>query len=310
MPPEISGIVVAITGLSLALLGTRYGLGLGTTGGLRADYVGITLLASCMIAAVAATVVLMVNVSNAQRINDAGWVRPNFRSLSGGLAGSGLATLVCGFDGSLGLISSISSIGLSQATGVASRSLGYAIGALFVVLAFVPWAVYVLMATTAPVMGAMLIFTSMFVLINGLQMITARMLDRRCVVVVGLSFAMAVMADVYRDVFATLPDVLQPVFGNSLVLGTTCAVVLNLVMRIGIRERETLQLAPDADASGCARGARCTRCTRSYRTIHGRARRALGGAARRGCPRALLRAAGDRSDRPHARRRGAHREFR
>ncbi len=316
LPPEIAGIVVAVTGLSLAVLGTRYGLGLGTTGGMRADYVGITLLtlaimiglntwtrgyskmfssligaaagmitcklvgidfltplpaegfallkapsvshvewrfdaallAPFMIAAVAATVVLMGNVSTAQRINDADWVRPNFRSLSGGLAGSGLATLVCGFVGSLGLISSISSIGLSQATGVASRSLGYAIGVLFVVLAFVPWAVYLLMATTAPVMGAMLIFTSMFVLINGLQMITARMLDQRRVVVVGLSFAMAVMADVYRDVFATLPDLLQPVFGNSLVLGTTCAVVLNLVMRIGIRERETLQLAHGIDA--------------------------------------------------------------
>lgn len=314
LPPEIAGIVVAVTGLSLAVLGTRYGLGLGTTGSMRADYVGITLLtlaimiglntwtrgypkmfssligaaigmiacklvgidfmtplpaegfpllkvpsvshvewrfeatllAPFMIAAVAATVVLMGNVSTAQRINDADWVRPNFKSLSGGLAGSGLSTLFCGLVGSLGLISSISSIGLSQAAGVTSRSLGYAIGALFAVLAFVPWAVYLLMATTAPVMAAMLIFTSMFVLINGLQMITARMLDQRRVVVIGLSFAMAVMADVYRDVFATLPDALQPVFGNSLVLGTTCAVVLNLVMRIGIRERETLHLAPES----------------------------------------------------------------
>lgn len=311
LPPEIAGIVVAITGLSLAVLGTRYGLGLGTTGGIRAEYVSITLLtlvimiglntwtrgypkmfssligaaagmiacklagidfltplpaegfpllqvpsmshvewrfdakllAPFMIAAVAATVVLMGNVSTAQRINDSDWVRPDFKSLSGGLAGSGLATFFCGLAGSLGMISSISSVGLSQATGVASRTLGYAIGALFVALAFVPWAVYFLMATTAPVMAAMLIFTSMFVLTNGLQMITARMLDQRRVVVIGLSFAMAVMADVYRDVFATLPDALQPVFGNSLVLGTTCAVVLNLVMRIGIRERESLQLA-------------------------------------------------------------------
>ncbi|MEQ1775936.1 MAG: solute carrier family 23 protein [Burkholderiales bacterium] len=316
LPPEIAGIVVAITGLSLAVLGTRYGLGLGAAGGIRVDYVSITLLtlaimiglntwtrgypkmfssligaafgmiacklagidfltplpaegfpllkvpsaahvewrfdlsllAPFVIAAVATTVLLMGNVSTAQRMNDTNWVRPSFRSLSGGLAGSGLTAILCGLIGSPGLISSTSSIGLSQATGVTSRSLGYAIGALFAVLAFVPWAVYFLMATTAPVMAAMLIFTSMFVLTNGLQMITARMLDQRRMVVIGLSFAMAVMADVYRDAFATLPDTLQPVFGNSLVLGTTCAVVLNLVMRIGIRERETLQLAAGADA--------------------------------------------------------------
>jgi len=317
LPPEIAGIVVAVTGLSLAVLGMRYGLGLGTTGSIQAKYVAITLftlaimiglnvwtrgypkmfcsligaaigiiacklagidfltplpadgfpllkvpsvahvewrfeaalLAPFAIAAVAATVVLMGNVSNAQRINDTDWVRPNFKSLSGGLAGSGLATIFCGLVGSPGLISSISSIGLSQATGVTSRSLGYAIGALFAILAFIPWAVYFLMVTTAPVMAAMLIFTAMFVLTNGLQMITARMLDQRRVVVIGLSFAMAVMADVYRDAFATLPEVLQPVVGNSLVLGTTCAVVLNLVMRIGIRERESLQLAQGTDAS-------------------------------------------------------------
>jgi xanthine permease XanP len=316
LPPEIAGIVVAVTGLSLAVLGTRYGLGLGTTGGVRAEYVAITLLTlavmiglnvwtsgypkmfssligaavgmiTCkivgidfltplpaegfpllkvpstghigwqfearllvpfVIAAVAATVVLMGNVSTAQRINDANWVRPNFKSLSCGLTGSGLTTIFCGVVGSPGLISSISSIGLSQATGVASRSLGYTIGALFAVLAFIPWAVFLLMATTAPVMAALLIFTSLFVLTNGLQMITARMLDQRRVVVIGLSFAMAVMADVYRDVFAQLPDAFQPIFGNSLVLGTTCAVVLNLVMRIGIRERETLQLVPQMNA--------------------------------------------------------------
>lgn len=315
LPPEIAGIVVAVTGLSLAVLGVRYALGVATTGQIQFAYVGTatltlalmivltvwargylkmfssligagvgmlvsrwlgidfmtpfpaaglplwkvpgvehvhwafewSLLLPFVIAAIAATVVAMGNLSTAQRINDTDWVRPNYQSLSGGVAGNGLSALFCGLVGSPGLISSISSIGLSQATGVTSRSLSYGIGAAFALMAFVPWAVFFLMATTAPVMAALLIFTAMFVLTNGLQMITARMLDQRRVVVIGLSFAMAVMSDVYRDVFAKLPELLQPVFGNSLVLGTTCAVVLNMVMRIGIRERETLRLAADTD---------------------------------------------------------------
>lgn len=316
LPPEVAGVVVAVTGLSLAVLGVRYALGVATTGQIQLAYVGTatltlammivltvwargylkmfssligaaagilvsrwagidfmtpfpaeglplfklpsvshvqwtfewSLLAPFAIAGVAATVVIMGNLSTAQRINDSNWVRPNYQSLSGGLAGNGLATMFCGLVGSPGVISSISSIGLSQATGVASRSLSYGIGAAFAVMSLLPWAVFLLMATTAPVMAALLIFTSLFVLTHGLQMITARMLDQRRVVVIGLSFAMAVMADVYRDVFAKLPDALQPVFGNSLVLGTTCAVLLNLVMRIGIHQRETLMLAPGADA--------------------------------------------------------------
>jgi len=196
------------------------------------------------VAAIAATVHLMGNVSTAQKINDADWVRPDFRSLSRGLAGNGLGSLCCGVLGSPGVITSTPNIGLSGSDGITSRRIGYFIGATLALLALVPWAVFFLMATTAPVLGALLVFTSLFVFTNGLQMVTARMLDPRKTIVIGFSFAMAVMADVYRDIFATMPVALQPLFGNSLVLGTTCAVVLNLVMRIGVRQRETLQLDP------------------------------------------------------------------
>ena len=91
-------------------------------------------------------------------------------------------------------------------------------------------------------MGVALFFTAAFVFTSGIQMITARMLDARKTMVIGFSFAMAVMADVYREVFANLPAVLQPIFGNSLVLGTVCAVLLNLVMRIGVRQRVAMKL--------------------------------------------------------------------
>jgi NCS2 family nucleobase:cation symporter-2 len=53
---------------------------------------------------------------------------------------------------------------------------------------------------------------------------------------------MAVMADVYHDALTGMPIALQPIFGNSLVLGTVCAVVLNLLMRIGVRQKATLKL--------------------------------------------------------------------
>lgn len=316
LPPEIAGLVIAITGLSLAVLGMRYCLGVATAGRIEPLYVlvaGISLgtmvvlniwtrgytrmfagligasigmlastlagigflspvpqgglawlrvpsvehlawafdpalLAPFVVAAIAATVHLMGNVSTAQKINDAAWVRPDFRSLRGGLAGNGLGSLFCGLLGSPGVITSTSNIGLSGSDGITSRKLGYLIGATLAVLALVPWAVFFLMATTAPVLGALLVFTSLFVFTNGLQMVTARMLDPRKTIVIGFSFAMAVMADVYRDVFATIPAALQPLFGNSLVLGTTCAVVLNLVMRIGVRQRETLRLAPGLNA--------------------------------------------------------------
>jgi NCS2 family nucleobase:cation symporter-2 len=73
-------------------------------------------------------------------------------------------------------------------------------------------------------------------------MITARLLDTRKTIVIGFSFAIAIMADVYHDVFTQVPQLLQPIFGNALVLGTFSAVLFNLFMRIGVRQRVTMKL--------------------------------------------------------------------
>jgi NCS2 family nucleobase:cation symporter-2 len=146
--------------------------------------------------------------------------------------------------GSCGINTYSSSIGLSGATGVTSRSIGYAVGLGFCGLAFMPPAAVALAAMPLPVMGAALFFTAAFVFTSGLQMITARMLDARKTLVIGFSFAMAVVADLYHEALMGVPIVLQPIFGNSLVLGTVCAVVLNLIMRIGVRQRVSIKLAP------------------------------------------------------------------
>jgi xanthine permease XanP len=214
----------------------------------RLDHVGLSfdvnLLAPFIVASLAATLRVMGDISNAQRLNDSDWVRPSFTSLAGGVSANGVAMIFCGLVGSFGINSYSSSIGLSGATGVTSRSVGYAIGMAFAILALVPPAAACFAAMPLPVMGAALFFTAAFVLTSGLQMITARMLDARKNLVIGFSFAMAVVADIYHDAFTAVPSVLQPIFGNGLVLGTTCAVLLNLITRIGVRQRASIKLAP------------------------------------------------------------------
>jgi xanthine permease XanP len=204
------------------------------------------LLAPFVVASLAATLRAMGDVSNAQRINDADWVRPKFASLAGGVAANGIAVIFCGLVGSSGVNTSSSSIGLSGATGVTSRNISYAIGIGLALFAFIPVTAVLLVAMPPPVMGAALFFTAAFVFASGLQMITARMLDSRKIIVIGFSFAMAVAADVYHTALIGVPLVLQPIFGNSLVLGTVCAVVLNLFMRIGVRQRVSMKLEPGA----------------------------------------------------------------
>src|SRR5262249_56792570 len=90
------------------------------------------------------------------------------------------------------------SIGLSGATGVTSRNIGYAIGLGFCALAFIPPMAVGLAAMPLPVMGAALFFTAALVFTSGLQMITARMLDARKTLVIGFSFSIAGLGDPYH----------------------------------------------------------------------------------------------------------------
>lgn len=198
------------------------------------------LIAPFAVAALAATVRVMGDISNAQSLNDSDWVRPDFRSLAAGVTANGAAQAFCSLVGAFGINSHSSSVGLSGATGVTSRIIGHAVGILLIVLAFVPWTAVLLAAMPAPVMGAALFFTSAFVLTSGLQMITARMLDARKTLVIGFSFAMAVVTDLYQPALTGVSTWLQPIVGNALVLGTICAVVMNLAMRIGVRQKVVL----------------------------------------------------------------------
>jgi len=201
-----------------------------------------TLLAPFAVVAVATTLRAMGDIANAERLNDNEWVRPRFGPLAGGVAANGLASILCGIAGTTGLNTYSAAVGLSGATGITSRVVGYGAGVAFALLSLVPAAAVGFAALPAPVIGASMFFSSAFVFIAGLQMITARLLDSRKTIVIGLSFAMAVMADVYHDLFTHVPLVLQPIFDNGLVLGTVCAVLLNLIMRIGVRQRVTMKL--------------------------------------------------------------------
>src|SRR4029077_9807298 len=101
--------------------------------------------------------------------NDADWVRPNFTSLSRGQVGNGVATIISAVIGSLGINSYSSSIGLSVATGIPSRSLAYIISIAFVLLSLVPAAAAAFATIPAPVIGAAMFFTAAFVFTSGLQ---------------------------------------------------------------------------------------------------------------------------------------------
>jgi xanthine permease XanP len=185
-------------------------------------------------------------IATYQRTTDADWVRPEMTSIRRGIFSDGIAAAVAGFLGTYGLTMSTANVGLVAATGVASRRIAFVIAAVLAVAAFQPGFVAVLTIMPPPVMASALLFSAVFIMISGVQIISTRVLDSRRTLVIGMGMMAFFVVSVFPSTFSDMPNWAQPLVSSSLVLGTLVALALNLIFRIGIRRRATMSVDPAA----------------------------------------------------------------
>lgn len=203
-----------------------------------------TLLLPFVVAAVAATLKVMGNVTTCQKVNDADWVRADMRSIGRGVVGDGLGSVVAGALGAHGLNSSTSAVGLATATGVTSRRVALSVAAFLLVLAFVPKLGQLFYLMPRPVAGAALVFSSTFIIINGLEIMTSRLLDARRTLVIGLALIFGLAVEGFPGLLEIFPSGARVALGTSLVLGTLVALALNALFRLGVRKTAMLTVQP------------------------------------------------------------------
>ena len=174
-------------------------------------------------------------VTTYQRLTDADWTRPDMASLGRGVLADGITGAVSGLLGAYGPSVSSANVGLVAATGVASRVIAFAIAALLALAAMQPTLIGVMTIMPHPVMAAAMIFTSVFIMISGVQIISTRVLDGRRTLVIGMGILSFLVVSVYPNVFSRMPEWAQPLVSTPLVLATLVALSLNLLFRIGIR---------------------------------------------------------------------------
>ncbi len=188
------------------------------------------------VAALCSTLKTVGDIATCQKINDRDWARPEMKSISGGILVDGMGGLLPGLLGGFGQSTSSTNVGLSIATGAASRRIAYTAGGLFILLAFFPKLSQVFIILPKPVMGALLIFSLSFMVITGIQLITSRILDARKIFVVGTSIVLGLSVDMAPEVYKNIHAFFQPIFSSSLSFATVSVVVLNLLLRIGIKK--------------------------------------------------------------------------
>jgi NCS2 family nucleobase:cation symporter-2 len=234
--------VSGLLGSTLTSVDQAAWIGLPGLGGVSWSF-DLSLAVPFAIASIATAMKAAGTITVAQRINDANWVRPDMNAITRGVLADGLATALAGAVGAFGINTSTPSVGLSSATGVASRQVAFAVGAMMLLLGFFPKFTALFAVMPRSVIMASLLFTTTFIIVNGLQIMTSRLLDTRRTLVVGLSLTAGVAIEAFPGIAAGLPPSLVPIFGSSLVFATIVALVLNLVFRIGVRQTAELMLA-------------------------------------------------------------------
>ena len=155
----------------------------------------------------------------------------DYRRVQSSLNTNWLGILASGIAGTPpSTVYSSTSVSLVSLTGVASRRVGYVIGACLIVLALFPKMPAVLLTIPTPVMGAYLLVAIGLLFMEGIRTLIQAGLDYHKVIVVGVSFSLGAGIE-QQTIFA---DLLGGPWGglldNGMLVGALAAVLLTLFL--------------------------------------------------------------------------------
>lgn len=196
----------------------------------------LTILPVIALLALVAAVDDMGVLISTDRLDDAEWRRPNMKQVVKGIQSAGLTNMFSGVLGGTVTSFSSSNLGLAFATGVTSRVVGIATGAMLVVAAFFPKLVAFVLAMPEPVVGGILAYAAAYFIVAGAELALSRMMSQRRMLVIGLSMTAGLSVLAAPELFGSLPGGAGLIFGSPLALAAMLAIVLNAAMRIGIAQ--------------------------------------------------------------------------
>jgi xanthine permease XanP len=203
----------------------------------------LALLGPFLVAGMAAGVRTIGVLTTAQQINDDRWQKPELQSIKGGVAADGLACLIGGALGTMGMSVSPSVVATSKATGATSRYITLAVGAWLLLLACSPKLAAIFLAFPPSVVGGTLLFAGCLNLVGGLRVMSTGGLDTRKTFIIGVSLLLGLSHSVYPAYFRHLPHWADLLTSSVLSIATITAILLNLIFRIGSRRTATISVA-------------------------------------------------------------------
>ncbi len=174
----------------------------------------------------------------------------DFRLVQGALNASGVGILLSGIAVTPPVIIYLpSSVSLINLTGVAARSVGYAIGGTLFALAFLPKLTAVLLAVPSPVMGAFLLIIMGLLFVEGIRTVFQDGLDPQKGLVVGVALALGVGLESGSVFESILGPTWSASLGNGMTIGVLATVLLTAFLELTSPRRRRLDVELDASAA-------------------------------------------------------------
>ena len=130
-------------------------------------------------------------ISASISIQQVSWRRPravDFRAVQGAVAAEGVAKLLTGLAGTVPNATYSTTVSVTELTGVGARSVGVVLGAVLIVLAFLPKALAVVLAIPGPVVAAYLAVLQATIFIIGMNVVVRDGIDYRKGLICGVAF--------------------------------------------------------------------------------------------------------------------------
>ncbi|WP_026986917.1 solute carrier family 23 protein [Fodinicurvata fenggangensis] len=186
------------------------------------------------------------------KLNNKKWRRADMNLVSRSVMTNCFQNMLLGAAGLISGGASSAHVGLAHASGVMSRYVSLMTGTIMMVLAFIPAIATLVVLTPEPVVGGVLIYTAAFLIVSGMQLIFSRMLDMKRSFTAGLSIVVGMSLLILPRITEQAPDWSETIVGSALMVGSLCAIGLNLLFRIGIKKTAHTVLENDHPGSEIA----------------------------------------------------------
>ena len=130
-------------------------------------------------------------IGDAVAIQNVSWRRPravDFRAVQGAVTADGMGNLLSGLMGTVPNTTYSTSVSMTELTGVGARTVGISLGVVFIVLAFLPKALAVVLAIPGAVAAAYLTVLLAMLFVLGMKIVVQSGIDYRKGLVAGVAF--------------------------------------------------------------------------------------------------------------------------